>query len=77
MLVLSRKCDEAIVLSLNDIPLPALIAMHRRNALNIQVKVLDVRGDKVRLGTTAANDIPVDRKEVYELKKQKENNGET
>ncbi len=33
---------------------------------NIQITVVDIRGDKVRLGVQAPSDIPVHRKEVYE-----------
>lgn len=33
---------------------------------NIEITVVDIRGDKVRLGITAPNTIPVHRKEVYE-----------
>lgn len=32
----------------------------------IEITVVDIRGDKVRLGVTAPNEIPVHRKEVYE-----------
>jgi len=31
----------------------------------VEVKVVDVRGDQVRLGVQAPRDIPVHRKEVY------------
>lgn len=34
---------------------------------NIIVTVVEVRGDKVRLGIVAPKDIPVHRQEVYEL----------
>jgi carbon storage regulator len=33
---------------------------------DVEVTVVDIRGDKVRLGITAPNHIPVHRKEVYE-----------
>ena len=33
---------------------------------NIRVVVIEVRGDKVRLGVAAPKDIPVHRKEVYD-----------
>ncbi len=39
---------------------------------NIEITVVDIRGDKVRLGITAPTKIPVHRKEVYEAI-QKEN----
>jgi carbon storage regulator len=33
---------------------------------NVQVTVVDIRGDKVRLGIIAPAEIPVHRKEVYD-----------
>ncbi len=41
---------------------------------NIEVKLVDVRGAKVRLGITAPREIPVHRREVWEAieKKNKE-----
>lgn len=50
MLVLSRQKDESIVIG---------------DGL-IKVTIVDIRGDKVRLGFTAAKAIPVHRLEVYE-----------
>jgi carbon storage regulator len=35
----------------------------------VEVTIVDVRGDKVRIGITAPDDIDCDRKEVYENKK--------
>ena len=40
---------------------------------DVEVTIVDVRGDKVRLGITAPRDIPVHRKEVYEAIKREEN----
>ncbi len=37
---------------------------------NVEITVVDIRGDKVRLGITAPSDIPVHRKEVYEAIKK-------
>ena len=48
MLVLSRKCDESVVI-----------------AENIVVTVIEVRGDKVRLGIQAPRDVPVHRSEIW------------
>ncbi len=36
----------------------------------IEITVVDIRGDKVRLGITAPSSIPVHRKEVYEAIKR-------
>tara|TARA_Y100000310_G_C20701199_1_gene830046 strand:- start:8727 stop:8906 length:180 start_codon:yes stop_codon:yes gene_type:complete len=33
---------------------------------DIEVSVVDIRGDKVRLGINAPNEVPVHRKEVYD-----------
>ena len=39
---------------------------------NIEVKIIGVRGKKVRLGITAPRTIPVHRKEIYEaIKREK------
>ncbi len=37
---------------------------------NVVVTVVDIRGDKVRLGIQAPNEIPVHRREVYEAIKR-------
>ncbi len=52
MLVLSRQRGESIIIDLGD-------------GRIIEVVVVDIRGDKVRLGTNAPKDIPVHRKEVF------------
>jgi carbon storage regulator len=33
---------------------------------NVEITIVDVRGDKVRLGITAPKEIPVHRLEIYE-----------
>jgi carbon storage regulator len=33
---------------------------------DIEITIVDIRGDKVRLGITAPNHVPVHRKEVYD-----------
>lgn len=39
---------------------------------NIVVMVIEIRGDKVRLGIEAPKDLPVHRQEVYEAIKRNE-----
>lgn len=43
---------------------------------NVQVTVLSVKGNQVRLGTTAPKDVAVHREEIYE-KIKREKNDET
>jgi len=45
---------------------------------NIVVTVVEVRGDKVRLGIDAPTDIPVHRQEVWDaIQREKKAKGET
>ena len=37
---------------------------------NITITVVDIRGDKVRLGITAPSEVPVHRREVYDAIKR-------
>ena len=39
---------------------------------NVEITVLDIRGDQVKIGISAPKDVPIYRKEVY-LQIQKEN----
>lgn len=42
---------------------------------DIEITIVDVRGDKVRIGITSPRDVPVHRKEVYEaIQKEKKLN---
>jgi carbon storage regulator len=50
MLVLSRKIGEEIVIP----------------SLDIVLRVVDIRGDKVRIGIAAPDDVVVHRQEVWE-----------
>lgn len=52
MLVLSRHRNESIVIG--DCP------------QKIEVLIVDIRGDKVRLGIEAPKEVPVHRKEVFD-----------
>ena len=51
MLVLSRGRNETLVIG---------------EMGEIEIEVLDIRGDRVRLGITCPSHIPVHRKEVYD-----------
>ena len=42
---------------------------------DVEITIVDVRGDKVRLGITAPAEIPVHRKEVYEAIKREGGGG--
>lgn len=48
MLALSRKKNEAIIIS-----------------NNVEITILEVKGDQVKIGITAPKDVPIYRKEVY------------
>jgi carbon storage regulator len=61
MLVLSRKLDEQIIITINNQP--------------VRVKVLSIDGNKVRLGISAPDSITVHREEVW--KRQAEFAAET
>lgn len=53
MLVLSRKKYESIVIG--------------EGPNRIEVMVVEIRGDKVRLGVEAPKEVPVHRKKVHEV----------
>jgi len=52
MLVLSRKKNESIVIG--------------EGADKITLVIVEIRGDKVRLGVEAPKEVPVHRREVYD-----------
>ncbi|MCK5612433.1 carbon storage regulator CsrA [Candidatus Pacearchaeota archaeon] len=46
-----------------------VLSRHKEESImvgDVEVKIIDIRGDKVRLGITAPRDIPVHRREVYD-----------
>lgn len=54
MLVLTRRLNETITLGNPNSPIPP-----------IEVTVVELRGDQIRLGIVAPKNTPVHRKEVY------------
>jgi carbon storage regulator len=62
MLVLSRKRDESIVLSFELATAEELAALRGQT---IQITLVDLRGDKVRLGVVAPESVRIDRFELY------------
>ncbi len=45
---------------------------------NIEIKIVEVRGEQVKLGITAPRNIPVHRKEIYEsIQKQNQDAAQT
>lgn len=58
MLVLSRHRNEKIIITCGGI--------------NIDIIIVDIRGDKVRVGIQAPNEVSIHREEVYDKIKQKE-----
>ena len=61
MLVLSRKRSESIVIG---------------DDAEIEIFVVDIRNDKVRIGIRAPEDIEVNRREVHEAKQKSKKEGE-
>ena len=58
MLVLSRKKNEAILIG--EIGKPTVVV----------VTVVEIRGDKIRLGIDAPREVPVHRREIHEAIEQ-------
>jgi carbon storage regulator len=62
MLVLSRQRDETIVLSFDSATDEELLALRE---CPLRIVVVDIRGDKVRVGINAPTCVKADREEVY------------
>ena len=58
MLVITRQKDERIIVGDKD----------------VIIKIVDIRGNKVRLGIHSAPDVPIHREEVYDAIKRKHGN---
>jgi carbon storage regulator len=54
MLILSRTRDQQVIIG-NEM---------------VTITVVDIRGDRVRLGFTASKEVPIHRKEVYDAIQQ-------
>lgn len=63
MLVLTRRFEQTI--TIGD-PLSSAKA--------IEITVVEVRGDQVRIGISAPKDMPVDRKEIWLQKREERRN---
>ena len=63
MLVLTRSRSEVIVLDCSRLTAADLLELQKQP---IAITVVDIRGDKVRLGTNALKCVAVHRQEVYE-----------
>lgn len=57
MLVLSRKREEQVFIEVPPSSEPRLI----------KLMVVDIRGDKVRIGFTADNCVKINREEIYDV----------
>jgi carbon storage regulator len=58
-----------------------VLSRHRDESImigdNVVVTIVDIRGDKVRLGINAPKEIPVHRQEVYEAIQRENRNAAT
>ncbi len=66
MLVLTRRKDESTFFDFSAMTDAELLSL--RTTGPIRMTVVEIRGDKVRLGFDAPNPVQVHRKEIYEKK---------
>lgn len=57
MLVLTRRVDEEVVATVPGLDSP------------VRIKIVEIRGGKVKLGITADRQVSIDRDEVYRRRK--------
>jgi len=67
MLVLSRKNGEKIIYSLS--PETVKMLAEHGEGCRITLTVVQLRSDKVRIGSVAPDHVRIDREEVFELRK--------
>ena len=79
MLVLSRHREESVVQVFDESTLLSMLEQVRSTGepITTLVKVVDIRGDKVRLGCEAPKIIGVHRDEVYRAICREQNSTET
>ena len=63
MLVLSRQRDETVMIDFAEMSDDELFELRKKP---IECTIVDIRGDKVRIGYSAPQPVKVHRKEVYE-----------
>lgn len=56
MLVLTRETHQSIIIAEGE----------------IEIEILEIRGNRCRVGITAPKDIPIDRKEIWLAKQEQE-----
>ena len=65
--------EQATIFSLKE-PAMLVLSRHRDESImigdNVVITIVDIRGDKVRLGIDAPQEIPVHRQEVYDAIKR-------
>lgn len=64
MLALTRVVNESVVVDLRQWGLGT-----------VEVLIISVRGDRVRVGVEAPREIPVDRKEIFDMKNRADHDG--
>lgn len=62
MLVLSRERNQSLIFSIPPSDKPR----------TIKLMVVDIRGDKVRLGGQADADVEIDREEIHAIKQEEQ-----
>jgi len=66
MLVLSRKKNESVIIDLSQQSVLDYLLSLPPEERKITIMMIEVRGDKNRLGIDAPKDVPVHRREVYD-----------